>query len=98
MISFIYYLGPETKERWQFISPGSILGAVLQVVAIIAFKKFLENIVNYSKFYGSISALILLMVWFYWMSIVMLIGFELNAAIATAKAKCPRGKLNLAEG
>lgn len=93
VISFIYYLGPETKERWKFFSPGSILGATLQVAAIIAFKVFLENIVNYSKFYGSISALILLMVWFYWMSIVILIGFELNAAIATAK-ECPRGKVN----
>lgn len=87
VVSFIYYFGPETNVRWDFINPGSLLAGSLIVLALFAFKYFLENFSNYNKIYGSLSAIMVLMVWFYWMSIVLLIGFELNAAIAMARHK-----------
>ena len=86
-VSFVYYLGPETHKKFNFISPGSILSSALILLAIYGFKIFIANFANFNKFYGSMSALIILMVWFYWMSMVLLVGFELNAAIAITRKR-----------
>ncbi len=83
--SVLYFLGPETTERFKFFSPGSFLAAGLAVLAITAFRFFFTNFANYNKIYGSIGAIMVLMVWFYWLSIVLLVGFEVNAAIAEVK-------------
>ena len=85
--SFIYYVGPETKERYSFFSPGGIVASTLILAAVYVFKYFISNFVNYSKFYGSLSTIMILMVWFYWVSSVLMIGFELNASIAIAKKR-----------
>lgn len=84
-VSVLYYLAPETKQRWAFFSPGSLLSGLLTLAAIIAFQLFVGQFANFNKIYGSISALMLLMFWFYWISVVLLIGFELNIAIDRAR-------------
>lgn len=86
-VSLLYYLGPSTKRRGRFFSPGAIAGSVLIMLAVTAFRLFFTQFSNYNKVYGSISAIMVLMVWFYWISIVLLIGFELNAAILAASHK-----------
>lgn len=83
--SVLYYLGPETESRWKFFSPGSVLTGFLSLMAILAAQVFFANFANYNKIYGSLGAIMALMVWFYWLSVVLLVGFELNAAIAKAK-------------
>lgn len=94
-VSVLYYLGPETKKRWAFISPGSLLSGMLTLLAILAFQLFVGQFANFNKIYGSISALMLLMFWFYWISVVLLVGFELNAAID--KARLDNGDLDISE-
>ena len=96
-ISVIFFLAPETKSRWSLISPGSLLAGILFLVAVWLFKTVVIQVVNYSKFYGSLSAVMLLMFWFYWVSLMLLIGFELNAAIDKAgdKRKGTGGELIL---
>jgi membrane protein len=83
-ISMIYYLAPPTQERWQFISPGGVIAGGLTWLAIAGLKVYFANFTDYDQLYGSVGALIVLMVWFYYISIVLLIGFELNAAIDLA--------------
>ena len=83
-ISALYYLAPATTQRWKFISPGSITAGVLALLAIVGLKYFFINFTNYDRLYGSLAAIIVLMVWFYYISYVLLIGFELNAAIDLA--------------
>lgn len=83
--SVLYYLGPETTERFKFFSAGSFIAAGLSLLAINAFRFFFTSFANYNKIYGSIGAVMVLMVWFYWLSIVLLVGFEINAAIAAVK-------------
>ncbi|MEO0897089.1 MAG: YihY/virulence factor BrkB family protein [Bacteroidota bacterium] len=83
-ISTLYYLAPATHERWKFFSPGSIGAGALMMVAIIGLRYFFANFANFDRLYGSLGAIILLMVWFYYISIMLLIGFELNAAIDIA--------------
>jgi membrane protein len=90
-VSLLYYLGPDTHKRGRFFSPGSIAGSVLILLAVTAFRLFFAQFANYNKVYGSLSAIMVLMVWFYWISIVLLIGFELNAAILAASSKMVGG-------
>ena len=83
-ISTLYFLAPATQQRWKFISPGAVTAGVLTMGAIIGLNYYFANFTNFNKLYGSLGAIILLMVWFYYISIVLLIGFELNAAIDLA--------------
>ncbi len=85
-VSFLYWLGPNTRKRGRFFSPGAIVGSVLILIAVTGFRIFFAQFTNYNKIYGSLSAIMVLMVWFYWISIVLLIGFELNAAILAASS------------
>ncbi|MEZ4685347.1 MAG: YihY/virulence factor BrkB family protein [Bacteroidia bacterium] len=83
-ISSIYYLGPATHQRWKFFSPGAFVASLLTVITIAGFSWFFSNIDKYNAVYGSLAAIILLLLWLYYISIVLLIGFELNAAIDLA--------------
>ncbi|MFK7969144.1 MAG: YihY/virulence factor BrkB family protein [Bacteroidia bacterium] len=83
-ISSVYYLGPATHQRWKFFSPGAFVASLLTVATIAGFSWFFSNIDKYNAVYGSLAAIILLLLWFYYISIVLLIGFELNAAIDMA--------------
>ena len=83
-ISAIYYLAPSIHDRWQFFSPGSILAALLSLAASFLFSTYITNFGTYNKIYGSIGALIALMIWLYMLSAIILLGFTLNASIDTA--------------
>jgi len=80
-ISSIYYLAPAVHDRWQFFSPGSLTAAFLSLVVTFGFTYYVNNFAAYNKFYGSIGVLIALMVWLSLLSVIMLIGFEINASI-----------------
>lgn len=92
--SVIYTLVPQKHERWGLVTPGGILGATLTLLAFIAFGLFIGSFGNYNKIYGSLSAIILLMVWFYWIALVILIGYELNVAIERAEKRRTSGSLS----
>jgi membrane protein len=96
-VSILYFLAPAIKNRWNFFSPGSLLGGVLILLAISAFRIFFARFADYNKIYGSLGAIMVLMVWFYWISIVLLIGFELNSAIEAAKYRYGRKHLGQKE-
>ena len=80
-ISSIYYLAPAVHDRWQFFSAGSLTAAFLSLVVTFGFTYYINNFSTYNKFYGSIGVLIALMVWLLLLSVIMLIGFEINASI-----------------
>jgi len=83
-VSTIYYLAPATHQRWKFITPGSILASFLILITVLGFGWFFSNLNNFKTIYGSLAAIILFMLWFYYLSLVLLVGFELNAAIDQA--------------
>jgi membrane protein len=84
--AFIYKYAPAVIKRWRLISPGSILGAGLSVLATIGFSIFVNNFGRYNALYGSIGTVIVLMILIYINSLVLLIGYELNASIHSLKA------------
>jgi membrane protein len=89
-ISFIYYLAPNVTVRWNFFSIGSVIATVLTIIVSYGFSIYLNNFASYNKLYGSIGTFIGLMLWLYIMSYIILIGFEINAAIDAAKRKHDR--------
>jgi membrane protein len=86
-ISFIYYYGPAKKRKWRFISAGSTLATCLSILTSIGFSYFVNNFGQYNKLYGSMGTLIVVLLWIYFNSLILLIGFELNASINKAKAE-----------
>ncbi|MCZ2357498.1 MAG: YihY/virulence factor BrkB family protein [Bacteroidia bacterium] len=87
VLSFIYWAVPSVDKKFHKTGPGSFLAGLLMMLATIGFRFFISNFGNYNKVYGSLTAVIILLVWFYWVSIVLLIGFELNASIERAARK-----------
>jgi membrane protein len=82
--SFLYYMAPAKKTKWRFISAGGTLATVLSIVAFIAFTYYINNFSQYNTLYGSIGTLLIILLLMYVMSLILLIGFELNASIHQA--------------
>lgn len=81
VISLIYTLGPSTERRWKFISAGSSMATFLIILTTVGFSYYVNHFSSYNRIYGSIGSILVLMVWIYINSFVLLIGFELNASI-----------------
>ena len=86
-ISFIYYLAPAKKPNWKFFSPGAIFAAFLSIMASLIFSAFINHFGQLNKLYGSIGTLMVVLIWTYFNSLALIIGFELNASISSAKLK-----------
>ena len=84
-ISILYRYGPPNKRKWKFLNPGSILATFLAVFTSLGFSFYINNFSSYNKIYGSIGTLIVVMIWLYLNSLIILIGFELNASIELSK-------------
>ena len=86
-ISILYFFGPSKREKIKFITAGSSLATLLLITTSLGFNYFVTNFGRYNKVYGSIGTLIIILIWLYINSLVMLIGYELNVAIKKAKEK-----------
>ncbi|SHG54816.1 YihY/virulence factor BrkB family protein [Pedobacter caeni] len=84
-ISILYKYGPAHAKKWKFFSAGSCLATVLAFLTIWGFSFYINNFSSYNKVYGSISTLIVLMIWLYLNSLILLVGFELNASVDLSK-------------
>lgn len=84
-IGVLFELGPAIKKKWQIITPGSIAATILIIITTIGFNYYINNFSQYNKIYGSIGTLMIILLWIYFNSIILLTGFELNASISNAK-------------
>jgi membrane protein len=87
LIGTFYRLGPAARMSKYLISPGSLLAAFLILLTTMGFAWYVDNFGNYNKLYGSIGTVIVLLILINWISMMLLIGFELDAGIASARAK-----------
>lgn len=83
-ISTIYYFGPAIHYNWRFFSIGSLVATLLALGVSYGFSFYVTNFGTYNKVYGSIGVLIALMVWIQLITVVLLIGYEINASIHEA--------------
>lgn len=81
MFALVYYLAPDVEQEFRYITPGAVLGVVLLSVASIGFAWYAQNFGNYDATYGSIGAVIVLMLWLYIAGIAILLGSEINALV-----------------
>ncbi|MFT7269938.1 MAG: membrane protein [Candidatus Endobugula sp.] len=84
-ISSIYYFAPAIHEKWHFLSLGSVFSSLAIIIASFGFSYYVNNFGNYNKLYGSIGVLLVFMLWLFIISLILLVGFEMNAAIHKAK-------------
>lgn len=82
VISLVYRVGANTKQRFSFFSPGATLATVLSVLSSVAFSLYIDEFGTYDKLYGSIGIIIFIMLWIQINSFILLIGYELNSSIA----------------
>ena len=69
------------KIKWKWITPGSIVAIILWLLLTSAFRLYLEYFNTYNKAYGSLGAVIILMLWFYLTALVILIGGAINSSL-----------------
>lgn len=82
IIAVIYEFAPAFRQKPGFLSPGSLLATLMFIITSLGFAYYVNNFGNYNKIYGSIGAVIVLMVWLELNCFILLLGFELNASIA----------------
>jgi membrane protein len=97
-ISLIYYIAPAIHIRWRFFSPGSLIASLLILVFTSGFSFYVNNFDSYNKLYGSIGAFIGVMLWFYAVSLVLLIGFEINVSLDKARRGVFNGENGTSKG
>jgi membrane protein len=83
--SFLYYMAPARKLQWRFISAGGTLATLLSILTLVGFSYYINNFNQYNKLYGSIGTLLVVLLLIYFFSLILLVGFELNASIYEAQ-------------
>lgn len=91
-ITLLYRYGPSHKIKWKFLNTGAILATILAVLTTMGFNYYIKNFSSYNKVYGSLGALIILMIWLHLNSLILLIGFEINASIDYSKRNIKKVK------
>ncbi|MDQ3321923.1 MAG: YihY/virulence factor BrkB family protein [Acidobacteriota bacterium] len=93
--ALIYYFAPDLYEqKWYWITPGAFIGVVLWLIVSTLLRVYLRHFDSYSLTYGSLGAVIVLMLWFYLTGVAILLGGKINAEIenAAARAGVPEAK------
>ncbi|WP_010212466.1 YihY/virulence factor BrkB family protein [Pseudomonas syringae group genomosp. 3] len=86
-VALIYYVMPDVKQEFRFITPGSVLAVVVWIFASLAFGFYVKTFADYNAMYGSIGAIIVLLLYFYISAAVLLLGAEMNAVIEHMSAE-----------
>jgi membrane protein len=88
-VAIVYYVTPNVEQDFRFITPGSVLAVLIWVLASLGFTYYVSNFGNFGATYGSLGAVIVLLLYFFISSAVLLFGAEVNAVI---EHHAPEGK------
>ncbi len=89
VFALLYYFLPDVKQEWRYITPGSVIGTALWLLASWLFSMYADNFGSYDKMYGSIGGVIVLMTWLYVTGLIFILGGEINALL---EHESPEGK------
>lgn len=78
----IYRYTPARKIPWKEVIPGSVFSSLGWIIVSLAFSYYINNIANYSRLYGSLGAVFVLMTWLYLTSIILILGAEINSMLS----------------
>lgn len=86
-VEFLYFIAPNVKQRFWSTLPGAVLAVVCWVGLSYGLGIYFRSFAHFSKTYGTLGAVIALMVWLYWNGFIMLLGAELNCELAKETRK-----------
>jgi membrane protein len=84
-VALLYYFAPDANQPFRWITPGGLIGVLLWVLASVVFNFYVSNFGSYNKTYGSIGAVIVLLLYLYISSLTILFGATLNAILVRMK-------------
>ena len=97
VLAILYRLAPDRPDaRWAWITPGAILAAVGLILTSYGLGWYISNFGNYDETYGSLAAVVLLMLWIWLSTAIVLIGAEVNAEIERNRGVSPTAPVALA--
>ena len=86
LLAVLYWGAPNVKQKFRFVSPGSLFAVIGWVLASIAFAFYVANFSSYNKTYGALAGPIVFLLWLYISNIFVLLGAELNAELERSRA------------
>jgi membrane protein len=86
MLAVLYWASPNAKQGLRWVSPGGILAVLIWLAASGLFAVYVANFGHYNKVYGSIAAVIILLVWLWISNVAVLLGAEFNAELERGRA------------
>jgi membrane protein len=81
-VAIVYWAAPNVKLPFRWVSPGSALFITAFVVFTIGFGFYVANFGSYNETYGALAGIVILLIWLYASSFILLLGAELNAVLA----------------
>lgn len=81
----IYRYTPAEKVKWKYVLPGAVFTTIGWLIISLVFSFYINNYSNYSRFYGSLAAVFILMIWLFLTSIIFMLGVEINAVLEINK-------------
>jgi len=85
-IDQLYFIGPATRQRWRWITPGAVVAVLGWVAASLGFSAYVRNVGAINATYGSIGAVIILLTWMYLTAFFILLGAEINVVAAESRS------------
>ncbi|MDP9354567.1 MAG: YihY family inner membrane protein [Chloroflexota bacterium] len=80
-LAFLYWAGPNVDAPFKWLTPGSVLAVLLWVIATFALSIYFRYFAGYTETYGVLGGVLAFVFWLYVMSLILLLGGELNAVL-----------------
>ena len=78
-LAILYYYAPEARQKFRWILPGAVTSTILWLGTSSLFRLFVRDFATYNKLYGSLAAVIILMIWLWLSGLIFLLGAEINS-------------------
>jgi membrane protein len=87
-LSAVYRYAPSRNQpRWSWVSPGAVVATILWIIGSVLFSLYVEKFATYNRTYGSLGAVVVLLMWFWLSAYAILLGAELNAEMERQTAR-----------